>query len=55
MVGNVRWGGDTLGGRLLSNARVVIFDFLVSFSIVTIETPHISTLRYSVAAIRGVK
>ena len=41
------WG--YLGGRLFSNARVVIFDFWVSFSIVIIETPHISAERYSVA------
>ena len=40
-------GREYLGGRLFSNARVVIFDFLVSFSIVTIEPPHISALRYS--------
>ena len=36
-----------MDGRLFSNARVVTFDFLASFSIVIIETPHISALRYS--------
>ena len=36
-----------LGGRLFSSARVVTFDFLTSFSIVIIETPHISAPRYS--------
>ena len=38
-----------LVGRIFSSARVVTFDFLTSFSIVTIETPHISALRYSAA------
>ena len=41
----MRWG--YLGGRLFSNARVVTFDFLTSFSIVIIEAPHISAPRYS--------
>jgi hypothetical protein len=31
---------------LFSITRVVTFDFLVSFSIVIIETPHISAPRY---------
>ena len=45
------WG--YLGGRLFSNARVVTFDFLTSFSIVIIETPHISAERYSEANYEG--
>ena len=41
------WGGVTLDGRLFSDARVVTFDFMASFSIVIIETPQISPTRYS--------
>ena len=41
----MRWG--YLGGTFFSNAGVAIFDFLVSFSIVIIETPQNSAPRYS--------
>ena len=43
----MRWGGDTVSGGFFSDASVVIFDFLVSFSIVIIETPQNSAPRYS--------
>jgi len=39
------WG--YLCGRLLSNTRVVIFDFLVSFLIVIMETPQNTASGYS--------
>jgi hypothetical protein len=47
VVGNVRWGGDTVSGGFFSDASVVIFDFLVGFSTVIIETQQNSAPGYS--------